>query len=441
MVLAFGPFFLGWYNASFIYDIATISYIKAEATVIPFKQPLEIGWCRRMLCFTNASLVLSQRILKDGYLVVDNGKIVAFGQGPFQCPQTSSSTVVDCHGLYLSPGFVDIHTHGAGGADFMDGSVDAIITAARMHLKHGTTTLLPTTLTSSDDDLYATIDNFKKARDCRDDMPHLEGLHLEGPYFCEQEKGAQDSRFLLIPKKEHYMPIVEYGEGSIVRWSLAPELPGALEMADTLVPMGIRLSAAHTAATYDEISAGFDHGIAHLTHFYSGMSTIVRKQGVCILGAVEAGYLIDGMTLEVIADGMHLPPELLKLIFKNKDHTKICACTDSMRGAGMPEGPSILGALSTGQPVVIEDGIAKMPDRTCFAGSVCTGDRLVRVLRDTAGLPLWEAVRATSSLPAEFMGFGEKTGAIAIGKQADLVLFDESISIHNVYVGGVECAV
>ncbi len=394
-----------------------------------------------MICFTNASLILPQRIFKNGHLVVDDGKIMAFGQGPAQLPQDSPVAVVDCRGLYLSPGFVDIHTHGAGGSDFMDGTEEAIVTAARMHLKHGTTTLLPTTLTSSDEDLYATIDNFKKARNCRKDMPRLEGLHLEGPYFCEQEKGAQDSRFLLLPKKEHYMPILDRAEGAIVRWSLAPELPGALEMADTLVPMGVRLSAAHTAATYDEISAGFDHGITHLTHFYSGMSTIVRKQGVRVLGAVEVGYLIDGMTLEVIADGMHLPQELLRLIFKNKDHTKVCACTDSMRGAGMPEGPSILGALATGQPVVIEDGIAKMPDRTCFAGSVCTGDRLVRVLRDLVGLPLWEAVRAASLLPAEFMGFGGKTGSIAVGKQADLALFDESISIKNVYVGGVECAV
>lgn len=393
-----------------------------------------------MLCFTNASLILSQRILKDGYLIVDGDRIAAFGQGPLpnNHPRT---TIIDCQGRYLSPGFIDIHTHGAGGCDFMDGTTDAIIQASRMHLKHGTTTLLPTTLTSSDEDLHTTIDNFKEARLCQMNMPRLEGLHLEGPYFCEQEKGAQDSRFLLTPRKEHYMSIMEYGEGAILRWSLAPELPGALEMADTLVPMGVRLSAAHTAATYDEVSAGFDHGITHLTHFYSGMSTIVRKQGVRILGAVEAGYLIDGMTLEVIADGMHLPRELLQLIFKNKDHTKICACTDSMRGAGMPEGPSTLGALATGQAVVIEDGIAKMPDRSCFAGSVCTGDRLVQVLRDMVGLPLWEAVRAASLLPAEFMGFSTKTGSIAIGKLADLVLFDEAISIQKVYVSGMECMV
>lgn len=393
-----------------------------------------------MLCFTNASLVLSQCILNNGYVVVDDEKISAFGQGPIP-KQYASGTTVNCHGMYLSPGFVDIHTHGAGGSDFMDGSVESILQAARMHLKHGTTTLLPTTMTSSDADLFVTIDNFKQAVHYTNDMPHLAGLHLEGPYFCEQEKGAQDRRYLQLPKKERYMSILERGAGTILRWSVAPELPGALEMADTLVPLGIRLSAAHTAATYDEISAGFDHGITHLTHFYSGMSTIVRKQGRRILGAVEAGYLIDGMTLEVIADGMHLPSELLRLVFKVKDHTKVCACTDSMRGAGMPEGPSILGPLSTGQRVIIEDGIAKMPDRNCFAGSVCTGDRLVRVLRDHAGLPLWEAVRAVSLLPAEFMGFGGTTGSIAVGKQADLVIFDESVAIKKVYVNGDLCAV
>lgn len=183
------------------------------------------------------------------------------------------------------------------------------------------------------------------------------------------------------------MRILEHAQGCIARWSLAPELPGALQMADRLVPLGIVLSAGHTAATYDEMSAAYDHGVRHLTHFYSGMSTIVRKGGFRVLGVVESGYLIDGLSVELIADGMHLPPPLLKMILKCKDHEKICLCTDSMRGAGMPDGPSILGSLKDGQQVIIEDGIAKMPDRTCFAGSVATDDRLVRVMVQKAGCP------------------------------------------------------
>ncbi|MCI6376961.1 MAG: N-acetylglucosamine-6-phosphate deacetylase [Clostridiales bacterium] len=391
-----------------------------------------------MRIFENAKLVLPDRVCNQGWLGVEHGKIAAVGEGiaPFY-PQDER---VDCAGRYLAPGFIDIHTHGAGGHDFMDGTVEAVVEAARTHLRHGTTSLLPTTLTSSDGDLFTTIDCFHQARRMKERMPHLMGLHLEGPYFCQAEKGAQDSRYLRAPQPEHYMRILEYAQGSIARWSLAPELPGALEMADRLVPLGIVLSAGHTAATYEEMSAAYDHGVRHLTHFYSGMSTIVRRGGFRILGVVESGYLIDGLSVELIADGMHLPPPLLKMILKCKEHPKICLCTDSMRGAGMPDGPSVLGSLKDGQQVVIEDGIAKMPDRTCFAGSVATADRLVRVMAREAGVPLWEAVRMMTLNPARVMGWEARKGALREGMDADLVLLNDDITVAGVYVLGQAAA-
>ncbi|WP_368183164.1 N-acetylglucosamine-6-phosphate deacetylase, partial [Anaerotruncus rubiinfantis] len=318
------------------------------------------------------------------------------------------------------------------------GSAEDIVGAARAHLRHGTTSVLPTTMTSSDEDLFLTIDNFKEAKKVRENMPDLLGLHLEGPYFDMVEKGAQPDQYIQNPRPEHYMKVMERADGCIKRWSLAPELPGALEMADRLLPMGVMLAAGHTAATYDQMKEAFDHGIRHLTHFYSGMSTIVRKGGFRVLGVVESGYLIDGLTVELIADGMHLPPVLLRLILKCKNHDEICLCTDSMRGAGMPEGPSILGPRKGGQDVIIEGGIAKMPDRTCFAGSVATTDRLVRVMVYEAGLPIWEAVKMASLLPAKFIGEDGRKGSIEAGKDADLVLFDEDINVSAVYVGGVK---
>lgn len=320
----------------------------------------------------------------------------------------------------------------------MDGSLHAFCEAAKAHLHFGATTILPTTLASSDEDLFRTIDIFKQARCRKEDMPHLSGLHLEGPYFCPEQKGAMESRYLRLPEKEHYMRIVDYADGAIKRWSVAPELPGALEMADTLIPMGIKISAAHTCATYEEMREAFDHGFKHLTHFYSAMSSITRKDGWRVLGVVESGYLIDGLTVEVIADGMHLPPDLLRLIFQCKDHEQICCCTDSMRAAGQGNGPSILGPINGGQTVFVEDGIAKMPDRSCFAGSVATCDRLVRTLIESVGLSMWEAVRSASLLPARFMGLDQETGSIALGKQADLLLFDQNITIQRVFVSGVE---
>ncbi len=392
-----------------------------------------------MQLFTNGNLILEDTIIQNGYLVEDKGVIQAFGSQPVpEIWVKQATSTIDCHSLYLSPGFVDIHTHGSGGFDYMDGTVEAFEQAAKAHLRFGATTILPTTLASTDKYLYQTLDVFKQASKLTDGMPHLPGLHLEGPYFSPFEKGAMEERHLRLPDERHYMPVVEYAEGLIRRWSLAPELAGSLEMADRLVPMGIHLSAAHTAATYEQMSEAFDHGINHLTHFYSAMSTITRKNGFRILGVVESGYLIDGLTLEVIADGMHLPPALLKLVYQAKKSGQICACTDSMRAAGLPEGPSILGPIEGGTAVIVEDGIAKMPDKTCFAGSVATCDRMVRTLMRDADLPLWEAVRASSYLPALFMGLGETTGSIRVGKQADLLVLGRDITIKRVFVSGKE---
>lgn len=389
-----------------------------------------------MKTFINARLILCDGVIKNGFLKECDGKIDLLGNMD-DC-LISEGEVIDCAGRYLSPGFIDIHSHGGGNHDFMDGETEDILAAARTHLSYGTTGILPTTLTSSDDDLFKTIRNYKEACTVKTNMPHLLGLHLEGPYFDPLEKGAQDNRYIRNPNPQHYMKVLEYADGTIRRWSLAPELPGALEMADRLAGTGIMLAAGHTAATYEQMKEAFDHGVRHLTHLYSGMSTITRRAGFRVLGAVESAYLIDGLTVELIADGMHLPPALLRLILKCKAHHEICVCTDSMRGAGMPEGPSVLGPRIGGQDVIIEDGIAKMPDRSCFAGSVATADRLVRVLVYEAGLSVWEAVKMASLNPAQFIGCAKQKGSLEVGKDADIVLFDEDIKVSEVYVSGVK---
>lgn len=392
-----------------------------------------------MQLFVHATLVLQESLLVDGYLLENQGVIVSFGPMPPPMQYHSAAMqVYDCCGLFLSPGFVDIHTHGSGGHDYMDGTAEAFIGAAKAHMRNGATTILPTTLASTDEHLFQTFACFKEAKKSGQALPHLPGLHLEGPYLNPLEKGAMDVAHLRLPTEEHYMRIVEQAEGSILRWSLAPELPGALAMADRVIEKGIHVSAAHTCATYEQMSEAFDHGINHLTHFYSAMSTITRKDGFRVLGVVESGYLIDGLTLEIIADGMHLPPPLLRLIYQCKKADQICACTDSMRASGEAVDTSILGPKVGGTAVLIEDGIAKMPDRTCFAGSVATCDRLVRVLMQEVNLSLVQAIRAVSYLPASFMGLDAETGSIAVGKRADLVLFDKDIQIQRVFVSGKE---
>ena len=387
--------------------------------------------------FTNARIVLPDTILDDHYLSVKNGVIESIGKGTPDREQLNSCTTVDCGGQYLSPGFIDIHCHGGGGADFMDGHMEDILTAARAHLIHGTTGICPTTLTCSDEELFTFFESFRQAREVTEQMPHLLGIHLEGPYFSPAQAGAQPPKYLVHPRPEHYHEILRRGQGNIVRWSAAPELPGALELGDELAGKGIKVSMGHSDAGFEDIVNAMEHGYSQITHFYSAMSTITRKRGRRVLGLIECGYLFDRLKVEIIADGIHLPPELLKLILKCKNHDDICLVTDSMRGAGMPDGPSLLGSKKNGVPVIIEDGIANMPDFSSFAGSVATTDRLVRVMVQKAGLPVWEAVKMASLNPASFLGIQETYGSIQPGKSADLLIFDDDIRIASVYVSGI----
>lgn len=383
------------------------------------------------IAINNVFAVLKDKIRKCN-VIIEDGIIKELSNSI-----VSADCVLDGEGKYLYPGVVDLHTHGSGGFDYMDGSTEDIISAAKSALTHGTTTLLPTTLTSSDEDLFLFLDNFRKVSSSKEILPNMPGVHLEGPYFDPIQKGAQDERYIRTPNKKDYSRILEKGEGIIKRWSIAPELDGAIGLMDELNKQNILISAGHTAATYEDITKAFDHGLSLLTHFYSGMNSITRKGGFRILGTIEAGYLIDDLNVEIIADGLHLPPSLLDFIFRFKDKSKIITCSDSMRAAGCGDGESILGPKNNGTKVIIEDNIAKMPDRSCFAGSIATGDTLVRTLINIVGLTPSEASCITSTQPASLIGIDKITGDIKEGKRADLILFDKDFNIDKVIAKGI----
>lgn len=386
------------------------------------------------IAFTHATLVTPDRLLSNASLLVENGKIVAVGY--VEIPSDFDGQVIDVQGRYLSPGFIDIHSHGGGGSDFMDGTEEAFITACIMHAKHGTTAILPTTLAGADDELKHTFAVYAAACKRSYAGARMLGLHLEGPYFSWEYRGAQDERFLKNPTPEDYTRIYEWSQGSIVRWSAAPELPGADQFGRFLRENGILGSIAHTAANYDQVLAAYENGFHMITHLYSGMSTITRQKGFRIPGVVESAYLIDGLKAELIADGCHLPPALLRLAYKGKGAQNLVLVTDSMRGAGMPEGPSILGSLKNGQEVIIKDGVASLLDFSAFAGSVCTADRLVRTMYKDAQIPLCEVIQMITRNPAQAIGADTHKGCLAVGMDADLVVFDEDIRVSLTMVEG-----
>ena len=264
------------------------------------------------------------------------------------------------------------------------------------------------------------------------DMP---GLHLEGPYFAPAQAGAQDPRFLKTPKPEEYLPILAQ-KGKVLRWSAACELDGADAFAEACREHGVLCAIGHSDADYDTVCASIGHGFTHVTHLYSGMSTVHRVNAYRVCGVVEAAYLCDDLTVEIIADGCHLPKALLQMIYRFIGPDRTCLVTDSMRGAGLPDGAeSILGSLKNGQTVIIEDGVAKMPDRKAFAGSVATADRLLRTMVNIAEVPLTDAVKMLTETPARIQNLSDR-GTLDAGKRADLVLFDEDLNVTKTVVGG-----
>ncbi|MBE5032378.1 N-acetylglucosamine-6-phosphate deacetylase [Gallalistipes aquisgranensis] len=381
---------------------------------------------------TNGRILTPWRDLGTGCVVVEDGVIRDVRAGDIE---VQDAEVVDAGGCYVAPGFIEMHSHGAGGHDFMDATVEAFTGAARMHAMHGTTLICPTTIASTVEGLMKTFAVYDEALKANTAGAAFCGLHLEGPYFSYEQRGAQDPKYLRNPQPEEYMAILDATD-HIARWSLAPELPGAMAFGRELVRRGIKPAIAHTSATYDEVAEAFDNGFRHLTHFYSCMSTITRRDGFRYPGVIESGFIIGEMTLELIADGCHVPPSLLKLVYDVKGASRVALVTDSMRAAGMGDGPSILGSLAEGQEVIVEDGVAKLLDRKAFAGSVATADRLIRVMRDACGIPMHETVRMMTSTPASILGVEGRKGSLVPGKDADIVIFDEKTDVKLTMIGG-----
>lgn len=380
----------------------------------------------------NGRVLTPQRIITNGTVLVLEKTIVAVLEGDIDVP---GATVLDAGGAYISPGFIDIHVHGGGGHDFMDGTEEAFLQIAQTHARYGTTAMVPTTLTSSREELFNTLSVYERANRRNATGARFLGMHLEGPYFALSQRGAQDPRYIRDPDPAEYREVLDRSS-AIARWSAAPERPGALAFGDYLREKGVLAAIAHTDAVYEEVVAAVQHGYRLATHLYSCMSGVSRRNGFRYAGVVESAYLLDELDVELIADGVHLPAPLLRLAHKIKGPDQCVLITDAMRAAGMPPGPSILGSLHNGLAVIVEDGVAKLPDRQSFAGSVATADRLVRTMMTGADIPLLEAIRMMSSTPARVMGVADRKGELRAGYDADLVFLDEHLNVQLTMIEG-----
>ena len=376
-------------------------------------------------------------------VVIMDGSIVHAGPeaGGDVCPLSVPQGLDDCEiinaeGKYVAPGFIDIHTHGGGGADFMDATVESFRKILSFHASHGTTHLFPTSMSGSPEVLNKAIDTFNQVRDIGVDGASMGGWHMEGPYFSQSRRGAQDPRHLKNPDPEEYMDILNRTKGEVARWSLAPELPGAHEMARTLKSRGILMAMGHTDASFEECEEAFHAGFTHMTHFLSGMSTVSRCGIGRRAGAVEYGYYNDDVTVELIGDGVHVPASLLRLIYKIKGAENVALITDSIRAAGLPDGDYVLGGEEGGLEITVADGAATLTGSQTLAGSVATMDLAVRTVHRLTGLPLAEVVRSATETPARIMGISGRKGSLRRGYDADIFIFDKDVNVSHVMVGG-----
>jgi N-acetylglucosamine-6-phosphate deacetylase len=384
------------------------------------------------LVITNGKIITPFKIIPRGTVIVTGNKITAVCEGDVNL---NDATVIDAKGQYVSPGFIDIHVHGGGGYDFMDGDGEGFVKIAELHAKYGTTSMVPTTLTSEKEHLMKTLDLYEQAHRNNKNGAEFLGLHLEGPYFAMNQRGAQDPRYIRDPDPEEYHEILQRAD-LIARWSAAPERNGAMEFGRYLREKNVLAAIAHSDAIYEEVVEAVENGYSLSTHLYSGMSGVTRRNAFRYAGVIESSLLMDELDVEIIADGIHLPAPLLKLIYKVKGPYKIALITDAMRAAGNPPGEYILGNKDTGIKVIVEDDVAKLPDRSAFAGSVATANRLVQNMVGLADVPLRDAILMMSTTPARIMGVQDRKGSLVAGKDADIVIFDQNIEIQETIIGG-----
>jgi len=387
------------------------------------------------LVIKNANVVTADAVLKNRSLLIDDGKIASLDYSG-NCTGTE---VIDADGCYALPGFIDLHVHGGGGHDFMDATEEAFEGAVKAHLECGTTTMFPTSLAASFEDLSAFLKTFLQFKKSNPYAIVTPGVHLEGPYFFGGDKlsrGAQNTTVLRDPTPEETEALLAISDGAILRWDAAPELDGITEFGRTLKERGIVAAVAHTDATAEEAIRSFENGFSHVTHFYNATS-MHRKRGQKVhAGVVEATYLYDDVTVELIGDGCHIPKEDILLAMKIKGREKVSVITDGMRLSASSLTKGKLGSKLTGTDVVVDDGVAKLEDLSSFAGSIATMDRCLCVLCHKYGISLTDASVMLSLSPAIRMGISKTKGSLEAGKDADVLLFDAELNLKRVILGG-----
>ncbi|MFO0876859.1 MAG: N-acetylglucosamine-6-phosphate deacetylase [Gemmataceae bacterium] len=388
----------------------------------------------KSLFFHNTQVVLPDRLVETSVEVDARGRIAAMGT-----PEPKASEVVDLRGSYLVPGFIDLHVHGGAGADFMDGTEEAFRTVCRAHARHGTTALLATTTVARHEQHLAFLRLARLLKEEWTGGAIVAGTHFYGPYFQPEACGCHSAEAVRPPFEAEFNEYLTFTD-CIRTATVAPELPGAEAFVRACVQRGIVCNAGHSHATFDQVAQGVAWGIRHVDHLFCAMSDRARLRTTQTYpmrgGLLEATLFFDELTTEVIADGKHLAPELLRLAYKIKGPDRLALVTDANRALDMPDGEYIFGPSEDGEPILRRDGVGIMPDGKSLASGVMGMDTAVRVMCQATGAPLVEVVRMASLTPARIAGLDADRGSIAPGRRADLVALSPELDVQRVWIAG-----
>ncbi len=374
----------------------------------------------------NGRILTPQGWLEGGSLVIEKNKIKAVLNSDLHI---EGAEVIDAKGCSVAPGGIEMHVHGGGGRDFMEGEEEAFRVAVKAHMKHGTTAIFPTLSSSTVPMIEAACKTCDKLM-AEEDSPIM-GLHLEGPYFNIKQAGAQIPEWITPPVAEDYNMLLNTYK-CLKRWDEAPELPGSLEFIKACREHGVLPAIAHTRATYDDVAAANKAGMTHATHFYNAMPVVYKNREFKVPGTVESILAEENMTVEVIADGIHVPPVMLRMVYQIKGVERTALITDSLACAASE------GDAAFDPRVILEDGVCKLADRSALAGSIATMDRLIRTCVQQANIPLADACRMASETPAKIMGIYDRKGSLENGKDADIIMFDADLNLTYVMQMGHE---
>lgn len=377
----------------------------------------------------NGQVVLPGRVASDVAVVITGSSIIAVID---QDRLPAEIDCIDVDGRWITPGLIDIHTHGALGHTFNEPDEEAFNTILQENARRGVTSLLATIAVAPMDDLLQLLEFIRQWMVVPHPGAQVVGAHLEGPYIHPSQCGALDPNCLRSPKDDSAAWLMEFAD--VLRiLVLAPELPGAPELVARLTEHGILPAAGHCTAKEEDVLIAMQAGLRHVTHLFSAMSTTVREGPWRKPGLLETALVHPGLSVEMIADNKHLPPTLMRLAYKSIGPDRLCIVSDATSGAGLPEGSHFrMGQME----YEVADGVGMMFDRTAFAGSTTLLNQMIPVLTDVVGVPLPEAIRMVSLNPARVLNLEKRKGSLEVGKDADLVIFNSDFSAWRTMIAG-----